>query len=68
MGRTLQRRRDDLLAFFDHPKTSNEPTEALNGLIEHLRGTARGFRNLGHYISRSLLDAGGFRTLIHSYL
>jgi len=43
-------------------------TEAVNGLIEHLRGTARGFRNLHHYIARSLLDAGGFRPLIHSYL
>ena len=57
-----------MLAFFDHPNTSNGPTEAINGLIEHLRGTARGFRNLHHYIARSLLDAGGFRPLIHSYL
>ena len=68
LGRTLQRRRADVLAFFDHPNTSNGPTEAINGLIEHLRGTARGFRNLHHYIARSLLDAGGFRPLIHSYL
>jgi len=68
LGRTIHRRRDDILAFFDHPGTSNGPTEALNGLMEHLRGTARGFRNLANYIARCLLDAGGFRPLIHSLL
>ena len=67
-GRTLQRRRQDILAYFDHPGTSNGPTEAINGLLEHLRGTARGFRNLTHYIARCLLDAGGFRPQIHSLL
>lgn len=66
LGRTMHHRRDDILAFFDHPRTSNGPTEAINGLLEHLRGTARGFRN--HYIARSLLDAGGFKPLIHSLL
>lgn len=68
LGRTLHRRRDDILAYFDHPGTSNGPTEAVNGLLEHLRGTARGFRNLTHYIARCLLDAGGFRPLTHSLL
>ena len=68
LGRTLHRRRLDILAFFDHPGTSNGPSEAINGLLEHLRGTARGFRNLGNYIARCLLDAGGFRPLIHSVL
>ncbi len=68
LGRTLHRRRDDVLAYFDHPGTSNGPSEAINGLLEHLRGTARGFRNLTHYIARCLLDAGGFRPLVHSLL
>lgn len=68
LGRTLHRRRDDVLAYFDHPSTSNGPTEAINGLLEHLRGTARGFRNLTHYIARCLLDAGGFRPQIHFLL
>ena len=68
LGRALQRRRDDVLAYFDHPGTSNGPSEAINGLLEHLRGTARGFRNLTHYIARCLLDAGGFRPLVHSLL
>ncbi|RMB60240.1 ISL3 family transposase [Tessaracoccus antarcticus] len=60
LGRTMQLRRDDIVAYFDHPGTSNGPSEAINGLLEHLRGTARGFRNLTHYIARCLLDAGGF--------
>jgi transposase len=30
----------------DHPGTSNGPTEAINGRLEHLRGSALGFRNL----------------------
>ncbi len=68
LGQTMQRRRDDILAFFDHPGTSNGPTEAVNGLLEHLRGTARGFRSIVNYIARCLLDAGGFRPMIHSLL
>lgn len=38
------------------------PTEALNGRLEHLRGSALGFRNLNNYIARCLLETGGFRT------
>ena len=68
LGQMMKRRRDDILAFFDHPGTSNGPTEAVNGLLEHLRGTARGFRNIVNYIARCLLDAGGFKPLIHSLL
>jgi len=66
LGRTLHQRRDDILAFFDHPGSSNGPTEAINGRLEHLRGIALGFRNLINYRLRSLLEAGGFRPLIHS--
>ena len=65
LGRTITRRAADVLAFFDHPGTSNGPSEAINGRLEHLRGTALGFRNLTHYIARSLLEAGGFRPLLH---
>jgi hypothetical protein len=32
-----------------------------NGRLEHLRGSALGFRNLTNYIARSLLQTGGFR-------
>jgi transposase len=66
LGRTLKRRAADVLAFFDRPGTSNGPTEAINGRLEHLRGSALGFRNLTNYIARSLLEAGGFRPRLHS--
>jgi Enoyl-(Acyl carrier protein) reductase/Transposase len=46
LGRTLTRRAGDILAYFDRPGTSNRPKEAINGRLEHLRGTALGFRNL----------------------
>lgn len=65
---TLKRRATDILAFFDHPGTSNGPSEAINGRLEHLRGTALGFRNITHYIARSLLEAGGFRPRLHAHL
>jgi len=39
LGRTLTRRAVDVLAYFDRPSTSNGPTEAINGRLEHLRGT-----------------------------
>lgn len=53
LGRTLNQRAQDVLSFFDRPGTSNGPTEAINGRLEHLRGIALGFRNLTHYIARS---------------
>ena len=62
LGRTLNSRAADVLAYFDRPGTSNGPTEALNGRLERLRGSALGFRNLTNYITRSLLETGGFRT------
>jgi transposase len=65
LGRTLKKRADDVLAYFDRPGTSNGPTEAINGCLEHLRGSALGFRNLTNYIARSLLETGGFRPRLH---
>jgi transposase len=57
-----------VLAFFDRLGTSNGPTEAINERLEHLRGSAPGFRNLSNYIARLLLEGGGFRPLLHSGL
>ena len=69
LGRTLKRRATDILAYyFDHPHTSNGPTEAINGRLEHLRGSALGFRNLTNYITRALLETGGFKPQQHPQL
>ena len=65
LGRTLRQRATDILAFFDRPGTSNGPTEAINGRLEHLSGSALGFRNLTNYIVRSLLETGGFKPALH---
>ena len=53
LGRTLHRRRDDVLAHFTH-RACNGPTEAINGRLE-VRRNALGFRNLINYRIRSLL-------------
>ena len=68
LGRTLKNRAADVLAYFDRPGSSNGPTEAINGRLEHLRGSALGFRNLTNYIARSLLETGGFRPQLHPHL
>ncbi|GAA3873050.1 hypothetical protein GCM10022275_22630 [Tessaracoccus defluvii] len=54
-----------MLAYVDRPGTSIGPTEAVNGRLEHLRGSALGFRNLTNYIARSLLETGGLRPRLH---
>lgn len=65
LGRTLKKRANEVLAYFDRPGTSNGPTEAINGRLEQLRGSTLGFRNLANYIARSLLETGGFRPRLH---
>lgn len=65
LGHTLATRATDILAYFDHPGSSNGPTEAINGRLEHLRGIALGFRNEVHYRLQSLLETGGFRPRLH---
>ena len=65
LDRTLKQRAADILAYFDRPGTSNGPTEAINGRLEHLRGSALGFRNLTNFIARSLLETGRFRPVLH---
>ena len=65
LGRTLNKRSANVLAYFDRPGSSNGPTEAINGRLEHLRGSALGFRNLTNYIARCLLEAGGFTPRLH---
>ncbi|WP_027020798.1 ISL3 family transposase [Corynebacterium sputi] len=65
LGRTLWRRREDVLAYFDIG-ASNGPVEAINGRLEHLRGIALGFRNLDHYILRCLIHSGQLQGKINA--
>ena len=65
LGQTLKQRAVDVFTFFNRPGTSNSPTEAINGTLEHLRGSALGFRNLTNYIARSQLESCGFRTALY---
>jgi transposase len=65
LGRTLWRRRGDILAFFDH-HVSNGPTDAINGRLEALRRNALGFRNITHYRIRSLLHSGALHALVNA--
>ena len=57
LGRTLWRRRADILAFFDH-HASNGPTEAINGRLEALRRNALGFRNLTNSFNHQSEERG----------
>ena len=44
-----------LAAVKTRAESHNGGTEVINGRLEHLRGSALGFRNLTNYIARSLL-------------
>ncbi len=65
---TLKKRAADVLAYFDHPRTSNGPTEALSGRLERLRSSTLCLRKLTNHIARSLLETGGFRPQLHPRL
>ena len=65
LGRTLNKRATDVLAYLDRSGTSNGPTEVINGSLEHLRGSALGSRNLTNHVARSLLKSGGLRPRPH---
>ena len=65
LGRSLWKRRAEILDHFD-TGASNGPVEAINGRLEHLLGIALGFRNLHHYILRSLIHPGGLHDRINA--
>lgn len=58
LGRPLAKRAGDILAYFDRPGISNGPTEAINGRLEHLRGSALGSKESGEL--RGPESAGGW--------
>ena len=66
LGRTLRKWKDAFLAYFDTDGASNGPTEAINGIIELGRRTARGYRNPTNYRLRMLLIAGGLDASTHT--
>ena len=68
LGRTLRKWKDALDAYFDTAGASNGPTEAINGIIELGRRTARGYRNPTNYQLRMLLIAGGLDPSTHTQL
>ena len=68
LGRTLRKWKDALDAYFDTDGASNGPTEAINGIIELGRRTARGYRNPTNYRRRMLLIAGGLDASTHTQL
>ena len=68
LGRTLRKWKDALDAYFDTGGASNGPTEAINGIIELGRRTARGYRNPTNYRLRMLLIAGGLDASTHTQL
>ena len=68
LGRTLRKWKDAFLAYFDTAGASNGPTEAINGIIELGRRTARGYRNPTNYQLRMLLIAGGLDASNHTQL
>ena len=65
LGRTLWRRREYVLAYFDIG-ASNGPVEEINGRLEHLRGIALGFRNLDNYILRCMIHSGQLQNRINA--
>lgn len=65
LGRTLNKRRQDIVAFFDIG-VSNGPVEGINGRLEHLRSIALGFSNINHYILRYLIHSGNLISKINA--
>ena len=68
LGRRLRKWKDAFLAYYDTAEASNGPTEAINGIIELGRRTARGYRNPTNYQLRMLLIAGGLDASTHTQL
>ena len=68
LGQTLRKWKDAFLAYFDTSGASNGLTEAINGIIELGRRTARGYRNPTNYQLRMPLIAGGLNASTHTQL
>ena len=58
LARTIDRWRDEVLAFHTTAGASNGPTEAVNLLVEKIRRIGHGYRNFANYRRRLLLGCG----------
>ncbi len=58
LATTIDRWRDEVLAFHTTGGASNGPTEAVNLLIEKIRRIGHGYRNFENYRRRLLLGCG----------
>jgi transposase len=58
LATTIDRWRDELLAYHTTAGASNGPTEAVNLLIEKIRRLGHGYRNFTNYRRRLLLGCG----------
>ena len=68
LGRTLKRRAGDILAYFDHPTPPMAPPKPSTDASNTYAAPPQDFRNLTHYITRALLETGGFKPQLHPQL
>jgi len=68
LGQPMTRCHDDILAFFDHPGTSNGPPKPSTASSNTPEEPPEESATSPNYITRSQLAADGFRPLIHLLL
>ena len=57
LARQFRRHRDDILAYFEHPRT-NAILEGLNSIVQNVKTRARGFRNMDYFSTMIYLTCG----------
>ena len=67
LARTVDRWRDEVLAFHTTGGASNGPTEAVNLVTEKIRRISHGYRNYDNYRRRLLLGCGIQWTTVPTY-
>ena len=68
LGGTLKRRAGDILAYFDHPTPAMAPPKRSTAASNTYADPHSDLRNLTNYITRALLETGGFRPQLHPQL
>ena len=65
LGRTPKRRAGDILAYFEHSYTTGGHSQAVNGRLEFLRGSAPGLAKPHPLHHPSTPGTGGFKHQLH---